>query len=232
MFNVFGSGIVGPAHSNRNQGGQDRFIFIEDRDAIFLAVADGAGSLSKSDKGAEISVLTAVNFLRISDFDNNMSELLENAVLTASKTLKQQVDWRELGCTLTVGLITPTMYGVAVIGDALAVIKEFNGDFLTVRPPKYGEYANVTKLLTSTDFEIEIHVGETENLEFMALGSDGMDLSSISKDGTPFVGFWKNLLKWGRNKDFNMNDFLLFLEDSEKVDDDTTLVMAVNKKEY
>lgn len=228
MFNIFGGGITGPGHINLGQSSQDRFYFLEEGENIFLAVADGAGSLSKSDIGAELAITTAMNSLRLSEL-SNLKEDLENSVLKASEVLKTQVDADELGCTLSVAVITPEEFGVSVMGDALGVVKD-GKEFVTVRPPKHGEYANITKLLTSKEFEIDTLTGRTESLEFLALGSDGMDLSSISQDGSPFLGFWNKLYEWAGDPNFSVIDFLNFLNSSEKIDDDTTIVLAARSE--
>lgn len=231
MFNLFGGTIIGPYHKIKKTPNQDRWNFIEENGNIFLAIADGAGSLKKSELGAELAIQTVITFLRLNQDETiPIEQIVSNAIMKSSEILKEQIDVDQLGCTLTVAFIRKNEYCVGVMGDALGIVKEYNNNFELIRPVQESEFANITKLLTSKTFSIETKTGKTENLEFLALGSDGMDLSSLEK-GVPVSGFWNKLNQWGKKENFNMTEFLNFLYNKEKVDDDTTLVIAVNTAE-
>lgn len=233
MFNLAGGSFTGPYHKLKKLPNQDKWNFIQEDNMIIIAVADGAGSLKNSACGAELALTTAINFLQINKDILNLSieELVKEAIIQASEKLKEQIDADQLGCTFSIGLINDEEYCLGIVGDAFGIVKEYDNEYLLIRPEQEGEYSNITKLLTSKTFPIEVKKGNIEDLEFMAVASDGMDLSSLDSGQSPTFGFWNKLKEWGKEKNFNIKEFLEFLNTKEKIDDDTTLVMAVNIEE-
>lgn len=231
-YSIFGASIIGPYHSYKETENQDRWGFaVKDRN-LFFAVADGAGSLKESGEGARLSVENSLlymyhNYQKNKPSHDDISEFLRVAVSEVSQALKREERSKEMGCTLAIGMITEDLYAVAVMGDALAVLKEVGEPYTSVRPEQESEFHNVTKLLTSDSFSTEVRAGRAEDLEFFGLASDGMDLSSLDKGDVPTQGFWSKLREWSREEGFDMEKFLLFLDSREKIDDDTTLVIAV-----
>lgn len=231
-YSIFGASIIGPYHSYKEIENQDRWGFAVKGQKFFFAVADGAGSLKESGEGARLSVENALLYLyknsqRVKSEGEDISEFMNEVVSEVSEALKREERSKEMGCTLAIGMITEDLYSVAVMGDALAVVKEAGEPYTSVRPEQESEFHNVTKLLTSDYFSTEVRSGRAEDLEFLGLASDGMDLSSLDKGDLPTQGFWSKLREWSREEGFDMEKFLLFLDSREKIDDDTTLVIAV-----
>lgn len=155
-----------------------------------------------------------------------IQEVATMAVESISLSLKSEEHYRELGATFT-GLITVgNLWAVITVGDSFAVVRD-NGAYSFIQSPQLSDLHNVTELLTSTDYQKFTATGKSYESIFLA--SDGLQNSSIDyKELTPTESFWnfvhKSTLE-AKNSDFVL-DLLNYMNQQEKIDDDTTLVIV------
>lgn len=106
-----------------------------------------------------------------------------------------------------------------------STVVDGNNTFLFVVNEGHGEFANITELLTSDDPNVKVVYGEGAPLLF-AVGSDGIDTFTLQND-LPYPKFWYSLLNLSGEDGFELNDFLQYLRDNERLVDDTTMVFSV-----
>lgn len=218
--------ITGPYHKRNETENQDSFWFLEEGDFIVIAVADGAGSLLKSEIGAQLAASTAVNeTMDALQVGRSFEEAVKIGVKEAREVLLTRDDVKEIGCTLAVGAMSlKGGWGAGVVGDAFVVVSLKTDDHKLVQPTSSAEFANVTKLLTSNDHDPLVVSGE-ELVEAISASSDGL-LGSSTVGGEASPKFWNPLISRALDNNMDIQSFLYFMEEQERIDDDTTLVIA------
>ena len=180
----------GTSHFVNNSPCQDRALSkaIVDRDGqeIFLgAVADGAGSASHSEHGAEEA--TSLILTKLERFFQQGGVLTEISQITVEQWINQISDQigeladnegvsrREYACTLLVVAVASTKGVFFQIGDGVIVIG-FEGDYSPVFWPMNGEYANSTYFITdaSSASSLQFKMIDNQIIEDVALMSDGL----------------------------------------------------------
>lgn len=219
--------VVGPHHRDRETGNQDALAHLQENGHTVLAVADGAGSLAKSDIGAAVASSTAVE--ETMDALNGgvpLMEALTRGMEEARRVLLERDDRNEIGCTLALAAVSGSTWGVAVVGDAFAVVSLAEDHHVLVRPERQSEFANITPLITSRTFEPLYHHGEEgEDIVAISLASDGLENVSLESSG-PSAGFWNPIVTRALNGGMDVGAFLQFMGDHDKLVDDTTLAIA------
>lgn len=217
-----------------------------------IAVADGLGSVLKSEIGASSAVNAVVK--KVEDIvtgkdvsDIYLSEVAKEAVFFARKALEEksielQCELQELACTLIVVVMRKNNIVAAHIGDGAVIAETNDGLKLISAPDESSEYANEVSPITGKDWEqvLRISPQTTDVLGVMAF-TDGCHRAALRKrqDGlTPFDGFCEPLFSYAHNvKDIkeaeeDIKGLLLSKKVCENSDDDKTLVIAtLNKPE-
>lgn len=221
---------IGPAHGPAGLPNQDAYDLISGDGFLVLAVADGAGSLARSDEGSELAVevgagMAADLYLaaRRDGAEPELPKILAQSILEARSTVFTLDFWREAGSTLVLALLTENSFAVASVGDSFAVVQTAAGELKLVQPPAAGEFANITKLLTSDGIITSICGGKLTALSGLALCSDAFEHATLEQR-IPTAGFWSTVFPMARGGKLKAEELIRFMDSQGKIDDDATLI--------
>lgn len=218
MWNTFSGTKVGPFHKES----QDALGIRHVDDVILMAVADGAGSLSRSGDGAVLAVESSLDYLESVLTQGLTKEHLEGAVLFARECVLALDEYRQYGSTLVVVALAENAWIAAAVGDSFLVAR--NGDQYTLfTGERISEFTNITALLTSD--KVNVVSMEGYGSDTVILSSDGLEYCSLEK-GVPFNRFWTPIINQASEGKLSVNRFFDFLESKDLIVDDTTLVGA------
>lgn len=217
--------IVGPHHKKRGEDNQDAFYHLTENGNTVISAADGAGSLKLSHIGATIASSTAVNET-IDALNSGCSpdEAVRKGIELAREALLARDDVSEIGCTIALAAITDDGWAIGVVGDAFAIVSRATDNHELVRPEPVSEYANITKLLTSDNYN-PLYIEGNDELVAVTVSSDGLDYTSL-KGTEPSAGFWNPVIERTLQGNMDVQSFLYHIEDNDKIVDDTTIVIA------
>jgi hypothetical protein len=251
MWRILGASVIGTSHINRGSECQDAHAFLELRDGtLIVAVADGAGSASRSAEGAKLAVETAVRSLAdsLQDVTNSstaeeLSGLLRTAVTSARARIEEyratnrpdatdcfSID--DFATTLILLTVTKGLIGLAQVGDGVAAMRA-NDSLLVLTPSSTSEYVNETTFLTSQNYleAAYVHVQQIADVDAVAAMSDGMQMLAVKyADNSPHPPFFIPLFRFAGSLEATDEELASFLR-SDRVcshtDDDKTIVVAV-----
>ncbi len=243
--------VVGLSHLNNDTACQDRFACetfrLNEDEILVAAVADGAGSTSEGEIGAEIACETFVKqikaFLQTSessidllneDFAVRWIEYFQTKVTEKAKAKDKEI--REFASTL-VGAVIGKSCGIFYqVGDGGAVYST-SGEAKSYRfgvEPADAEYVNMTDFLTDETAAESLRFARIEEpIEDLILFSDGIYSVAVDyQDNSPHEPFLlpmiaplrKSLEANGLNE--KLETFLASPKLNEKTDDDKTIVLA------
>lgn len=221
---------IGPAHGPAGLPNQDAYDLISGEGFLVLAVADGAGSLARSDEGSELAVevgagMAADLYLAAQreGTEPDLPKILAQSILEARSTVFTLDFWREAGSTLVLALLTEDSFAVASVGDSFAVVQKAAGELKLVQPPAAGEFANITKLLTSEGIITSICGGDLGALSGLALCSDAFEHATLEQR-IPTAGFWGTVFSMARGGKLKAEELIRFMDSQGKIDDDATII--------
>ena len=242
---VIAGSVAGTSHARLGTPCQDASsstTFGEQGDWLAIAVADGAGSASHSDRGSSVCVAELLKNVQslpneellTADGMLKLFNSARNAVLAEADLLK--VSSRELACTALFALVGPSCGMFGQVGDGAIVV----GDGLTYRMahwPEPGEYANLTDFLTDKDFAKTFQfVSITEPINEVAVLSDGLQRLCLNfADKSPhdpfFRPLFRRLITESNPTDLEspLREFLDSPTVNARTDDDKSLVLAVRR---
>ena len=218
--------LSGPYHKARGAGCQDAWEAVTDRatGTLVVAVADGAGSLPRSAEGAALAVARAVpEAMGALVAGAPPDEAVNGAWEAAASALQASPDASSIGCTLSLVAAGDFGWACALVGDSFVVLDLPEGLAL-VRPGPAGEYANITKLLTSDDPDAVIATGRVVPSAVFA-ASDGLARTTLGPQG-PHAGFYLPLLAHLRAGDGTAADVLAHMDALGLLDDDATIAVG------
>ncbi len=242
---IFGASVIGPYHVLRGIPCQDACAYqtIEPACAA-IAVADGLGSASKSDIGANVAVTAAIEFLahrlEVENSDLNLIEFSQTAIQEARKALEEmavelQCALSDLACTMIVIMMNENYVAVSHIGDG-AVVAEMDGNLQLVSAPGESEYTNEVVPLTSPDWENHVRTGAASGVTAVAAFTDGCQRAALAKSENglaPFAKFFDPIFSFAREVEsvHEAEEEIAALLSSKKLcensEDDKTLVVAL-----
>ena len=241
---VIAGSVTGTSHVQRGTPCQDKSdfaIFGEHGDWLAVAVADGAGSASHSDRGATVCVAELLLGVQAMPIDaltkDGMFALFTSARQAVQAEAEQLgVSPREVACTALLALVGPGGAAFGQIGDGAIVL----GDGTTYRTahwPEPGEYANLTDFLTDDCYaERFAFTTSAEPITEVAVLSDGLQrlaLDFVTK--TPHEPFLRPLLRRlsaepnPADLERPLSEFLDSAAINARTDDDKSLVLAVRR---
>lgn len=238
-WNTYSGTLIGPPSKKRGKPNQDYAdkTFFSNKDGntfTVIAAADGAGSLDLSHIGAELATQTVLETTR--DYFTQSHYSVEQAAHIASyearKELLNHPESSQLGCTLAFAIIDEIQdeYAISITGDAFAIIYTDDNEFELIQNPAAGEYANITKLLTSNNTDTTITIGSTENILGIAVSSDGLAHFTIENaTQSPTTGFWKTVFSKAQDGSLDIVSLFNYMNSLDKIDDDTTMVVAIRE---
>ncbi|MHB8841353.1 MAG: PP2C family serine/threonine-protein phosphatase, partial [Candidatus Aquicultor sp.] len=210
--------------------------------------ADGLGSASKADIGANVAVKSAVKSveraIKATPESVDITTLAKDAVTAARRALEkrakaEECSLRDLACTLLVAITLRDAVAAVHIGDGALVVDTDNGLHLITGPGE-SEYTNEVTPLTSQDWEESLKSTSTvSGVNGIALFTDGCQRAGLKKADnsyTPFEGFFRPLFTYATQIDdfeqANQDIYDLLASDklSEHSEDDKTLVLGILPK--
>ncbi len=247
-WHVVGASVAGTSHQKNDIPCQDahghRVLL---NGAVVIAVADGAGTASRSDEGAQRAVKQALDSLErdlaysVPRTEFEWQRLMKAAFRQAREDIDRHAKWenaslREFAATLTCAVASNEGLAVGQVGDCLAIAREGPDDPLFVATKlQRGEYANETFFLTLKNALDELQVHVYPPVQTLVLMSDGVVRLAVNAvDNEPHLPFFQPLLKFvaemeqEKKAQEQLAAFLASERVSARTDDDKTLVLAVS----
>jgi hypothetical protein len=239
MWKVVAASVAGRSHVEHDRPCEDASGYESRSALVCLVVADGAGTRSRAQSGAE-TVVSWVRRLAREQAELGTIVDLREWVIDAFRQAREQL--RELASaehaqigdyatTLAIAVITEQTLCVGQIGDTIVVIGRA-GRYETCCPPSRFEYANETAFLTSADYEKNIRISQCDAREIddVVLSTDGLRFQIVDnlKTYAPYVPFFQDVAAYTRKPDVDsaaVRDFLRAIRDQSG--DDKSIVIAV-----
>ncbi len=249
---------AGASHLRDNIPNQDavahRVIDIGLGAVAVIAVADGAGSATRSDEGSRVAANTAVasvveeiNRRPAAAFAESMAastvrEAIKRAKIEVERYgRRHNVPARELASTLIVAFASDSLMTAAQVGDGAVIAFNIGGgDAITLCAAHTGEYANETTFITSRSKPHEIaSVGHASGHDYdsLALITDGLqNLALKMPEREAFLGFWNPILNDLAQTDEpeavpgRLHAFISGERVQSRTTDDVTIAIAVRNR--
>jgi hypothetical protein len=240
LWKCLGESLIGTAHVAAGLPCQDAHRLAVVEGVLIAVVADGAGSASRADTGAQ----TTCEFLREA-VCRTLAEGVKPERMTVQGWFRgaraelervagnHQVDLREMACTALLAVVGCEWALFAQLGDGAIVLPDGDG-FAPVFWPEPGEYVNVSDFLTDVAMEerllVEVRPGSVEELALFTDGLQRLALDYGTRRGHP--GFFGPLFAPLRAIDDpeKLREPLRNILGSPRVnartDDDKTLILA------
>jgi len=182
MWKLAAASTAGASHLRSGAPCQDRHAYVVEGDALVMAVADGAGSASRAERGAEVAVETAVASLaaHLGRGDAAWDEVVLGAARDARQAVLNMADAeglpaREYACTLLLLALSGQTGAALQIGDGVIAYNDGEAWGWLFWPQK-GQYANMTNFLVEDDAESKFELTLIqERLAEVAVMSDGLE---------------------------------------------------------
>jgi hypothetical protein len=238
-WNVLGASVAGTGHEKAGVPCQDAHLFhVTASGVLLIAFADGAGSASLAEIGAQAAVETALETLKQADWkQGNADDALRNAFKAAKQKVQCEADSqgeevRELACTLTLLVSDGERTLAGSVGDG-AVIVETQDGLVPLIVPERGEFVNETAFLHEVESgNIALRRME-QPITGLAAFTDGLQMLALKlPEAEPHTGFFVPLFGFARHPDADEAQLREFLQSSkvtDRADDDLTLILAVRK---
>lgn len=250
QWRIAQASAIGLAHVNQNTECQDRLackiVKTKGGEVLIAVVADGAGSTSDGQIGAEIAcqffIKEVTDFLKSQDatvgslsleFGKFWISFFQKKITKISKKSKKTL--RDFASTLVGAVVGKNQAAFYQIGDGGAVFTT-SGEAKSYRfaiAPEESEYVNVTDFLTD-----ETAVGRLrfvlidERIEDLILFSDGIFPVAVdyqtNQPHEPFLMPMIAPLRNGNADNLNakLESFLASPKINEKTDDDKTIILS------
>ena len=241
---------IGLAHLNQNTECQDRFacqtVKTKDGEVLIAVVADGAGSTTDGQVGAEVACQSFIEQVKVflNSRDASVSSLnlefgrfwisfFQKKMIKTAKKKKKGI--RDFASTLVGAVVGKNQAAFFQIGDGGAVFST-SGEPASYRfaiTPQEAEYVNVTEFLTDeTAIERLRFTLVEEPIEDLIVFSDGIFAVAVNyqtnQPHEPFLMPMMAPLRNGQTDKLNekLEKFLASPKINEKTDDDKTLILA------
>ncbi|MFM1843592.1 MAG: hypothetical protein RLZZ490_2335 [Cyanobacteriota bacterium] len=247
--------VVGLSHQHQGQPCQDASAYrLLDQGILLGAIADGAGSASQAETGAQLVVQSSLDFLqRWHNFalrrgENQWVEKLdqpktrrffEHLLQRLQHDLRQQAqtlncDMSALASTLLVFIAHPQGLIAMQVGDGFLVVHRGDENYQLLFTPDKGEFANETAFITSENAVTSLQVYQSSDpVSFICAATDGLETVAIKKrDWSAFPPFFQPLEIYlqetadpEQNPDY-LDNFLNSDRLNQRTQDDKTLLLA------
>lgn len=250
-WRVAAASVVGLAHLNQNTVCQDRFLTraveaANSGEILIAAVADGAGSTSDGQRGAETAckffVNQAAEFLKTAavesfteDFGKFWIAFFQQQI--AAKARLEKKEMREFATTFIGAIVGQKCAAFYQVGDGGAVFSA-NGKQASYQfaiPPIETEYVNQTEFLTDDAAAESLRFARLETaVEDLILFSDGVFSVAVDYQNNkphepflmPMIAPLRNGANGGKELNEKLEKFLASPRINEKTDDDKTIILA------
>lgn len=220
-WTVVAASVAGVSHAKSATPCQDAHGYkILPNGILIAAVADGAGSASLAEVGAEIAVRVGLTELETRLLKSAGSELQADGVTLPSErsldiaglhTILQAVrsaleaeaearetPLRELATTLLLVIASEISVTALQVGDGAIIASDATGEVFAITTPPDAEYANATTFMTSPDAIESAQIAQlSRSVSALALFSDGLQRLALKMpDGTPHAPFFAPLFRF------------------------------------
>jgi hypothetical protein len=236
MWKVLGGSVVGRAHATKSLPCQDASGWHSGENCTCLVIADGAGSRSHSEKGAQTAVAAMLGWAA-SLTEVPQLEHVRDAFALARAAVETEAGAAELpaedfACTLATVLICQDAFYFVQVGDSLAFVRRLDGSIFTVEPPGRSEYINETTFLTSDEWDQALRLSELPggDVESVAVSTDGLQFEILSdvQASLPYVPFFDDAFAWAETDSAQTDGLMAFIDQlDDQSGDDKTLLLAV-----
>jgi hypothetical protein len=229
-WRVIGASVIGTSHQSRRSVCQDAHAFRAlDDGTVILAVADGAGSASRSAEGAAAAVEAAAEFL---SRNLCLTDALSAARCAVEQLASEDAAIEAFATTLLLVAITASEIAIAQIGDGSIVVQHRDGSLDVLTEASRAEYANHTTFLTAPDALAEAAFASrpADGVRGVAVMTDGMQMLAVRHDNNQaFPAFFTPVFRFAADpssNDAGVAEFLMSSAVNSRTDDDKTLVLA------
>lgn len=241
-FRIFAASRRGRSHELAGKPREDVFaLAVGDPHWWFAAVADGAGSRSRSRLGAEVATNAAVSYVRgASNVINDPTIVLNGAARSSvealqARALQSEYDIADLACTLLLLLWTSTTEGGCVTtfqaGDGLIASISEDGTLVALNDADEESFAGSTHFITGTHvqntWEQRVRTSSPQNdTRAFLLMSDGVadDLIPYQRNGPILARELSRIAKDEQPATALLNDVLAYHKRGSF--DDRTMVVG------
>jgi serine/threonine protein phosphatase PrpC len=205
VFKTAGASVRGTSHIKKNTPCQDKVYKSVSKDTTTISLADGAGSCSMSEIGADVSTQFVADYL-CENFDKIFVQNTEKTIEILLSNIKQllteksedlSVSLKELSSTLLFVSVKNSNYIAGHIGDGLiGCYLDGNPEVLSF--PENGEYSNQTYFTTSETAKdhFRIYKGELSSIDGFILMSDGSYDNLFDKGKKKLAAANKTFFSW------------------------------------
>ena len=252
QWRVIGASTLGAGHRERDEPCQDHHLLSwlgeGDRQALVLAVADGAGSARHAEQGSRLAVAglrDAVGELlarerlpsQIEDLDTWRWALLRVRLGLQEHAMEHRLELRDLACTLLAVVIDRAGAVCLQLGDGFILYGKQH-EYLPVFRPTRGEFANETVFVVSPGaIDHHLQIARLSRVpERLVLMSDGLEnVAIVQQTGKGyerlFDPLFERLAQRPPGLDSELSDELAAWMDRPRInrhtDDDKTLILAL-----
>ncbi|MGI8475909.1 MAG: PP2C family serine/threonine-protein phosphatase, partial [Thermomicrobiales bacterium] len=183
--------VAGSSHVRSAVPCQDRsrcaVIDSDGKDVLMAVAADGAGSASRAEEGAQLTcesfIKTMAPLLSIDDGVENVTQAVASAWLNDfQQDIAQRADLtgshvRDFACTFLAAIVGPAAAVFLQIGDGAIVVSPCDEpeEFSWIFWPKKGEYENQTTFVTDVSAEGRLNYELVRTrIDEVALFTDGL----------------------------------------------------------
>ncbi len=222
-WRVVGTSVTGTRHLREERECEDAFAYVSLSEHIFLlAVADGAGTASRSKEGAECAVHAATSAVASIIGAESSDEVfcrtvLERGLLAAREALetlagsapggeREAIDeafprqsLSAFATTLILVLVTSTWLAALQVGDGAVVVQLVKGTVETITKPDFKEYINECSFITDSDYQehVQYAIRPLGEVCGIALLTDGIQMISLElATNTPYAPFFVPLFSF------------------------------------
>ena len=247
-WKVVAESVIGTRHWRDGLPCQDACRARQVGSTLLLSCADGAGSASLAEVGAERACAVLLDVIADDlaeglpldgiSRDTSLYWLAAVRVALGQEAERRGVHPRELSCTLLLAIVGEQTACFGQIGDG-AIVRATPEGWPVVFWPDGGEYANETHFVTADDAEDHWQFAVlSERIDTLALLSDGLQRLALDYVGRQGHGpFFAPLFRHLREcaDPSVLSEPMRQLLDSERInsrsDDDKTLVLALREPE-
>lgn len=196
--------IQGRSHIISNTPCQDKTFALNNSDCCTVSLADGAGSATHSDMGAQcvtkkICEVLSENFDKYfsSETSDKVAEELLAVLIEELEKISDSsnCNLKDLASTLLAVAVKENKFIALHIGDG--VIGMLDGENLAVLSnPDNGEFTNETTFVTSVDAisHLRLYKGDIDNVSAFMLMSDGTAMGLYNRNSQKLMPILKKLI--------------------------------------
>lgn len=250
MWKVLCECVAGTSHAGGGTPCQDAALAASTPDGrgLVLACADGAGSASASEVGADLACRTFIDraMALLAEPDAALVEQTGRVLAAAihqaliACAAERKLPPRELACTFLGAVVTETAWLCIHVGDGALVLADpaAEGGYACAFWPDSGEYHNTTHFISDERYAEHLHIsrGDGRVLE-LAMLTDGLQMLALDyANRRPHAPFFHSLFRPLRAAadSGSLRHALRRLMDSPAVnartDDDKTLILVTQRQ--